>query len=171
MNVSEFAKQNAITISSVPAPLRENEKSGFRYKVKIHYAGKAVPVDYFCGSAYVGIPRSVPTGEVNGNGMPVYKKEWRMLTQKELQQYEKNFFSSKAGPIPPQLESVLECLLCDYCLLESAPFWPEYANETEMNVDSIKDRAIYDDSVNQFMAFRKMLGYQKTQEFLRCDRD
>lgn len=172
MTITEFGtKHNISIVETKSVPLQPGEK-GFRYSVTLQLAGKGsfVTVPYFCGSAYVGTPYYVNGSTQNSFGGYNQIKKWKMLSYEDLRKYEnKVLYEKNAQPIPPQLDSVLGCLLCDFSLLTSAPFWPEYAFELGLNEDSIKERTKYDESVKQLIAFRKMVGYLAMNEFLSCD--
>ncbi len=172
MTLAEFATKHSLAIiESKSVSLQPGEK-GFRYSVTLQLAGKGsfVTIPYFCGTtSYIGRCKNIPNGVDEFNN-PLWVKKWTMLTHDEFNRYERNKSSfSTVWPIPPQLEDVLNCLLVDFSLLNSAPFWPEYAFELGLNEDSIKERTKYDESVKQFIAFRKMLSYSLTSEFLSCD--
>lgn len=173
MTITEFATK-WLEIAEFHAVTLQPGEKGFRYSVTLRLAekgtrGLTLTIPYHCGSAYVGRCKNIPSGVDEFNN-PLWVKKWTMLTHDELNRYERNKNSfSAVQPVPPQLDDVANCLLVDFSLLNSAPFWPEYAFELSVNEDSIKERTRYDESVKQFIAFRKMLGYSLTNEFLSCD--
>lgn len=174
MLVSEFVKLHGFTIESQQTALRENEK-GFRYIVKIGLAGEAPPERKLC-------PRSVTVDYIKSSAYVGYKtyenkdyKElvWKMLSFEEMKQWEKghryNGRLMNARPIPPQLNEVMQCIWSDCHCIESSPLWEDFANELGYNVDSIKDKQVFEACSKQYFLFRSMLGYKLFSEFMKCE--
>lgn len=168
MNFLEFARKHNVYLSSTSTALRTTDKNGgFRYNVEIHFAGKAHPVNFFKGSGHIGIKRSRYNGMVIPSDTDGTLKEWRNPSAYEISEFKKGF-SSKVKPIPPYIEEVLEALSNDYRSIRDCPYWPEFASEWGINVDSISGRATFDKTVDEFLNFRKLLGYSLFNEFLEC---
>lgn len=155
MTIAEFAAANGITITSGRESLRDGEK-GYRYSVRVSYAGKSITVPYFCGAAYIGRYR------VNKWVMAPYET---VATFREKDSYSTN----DVRPIPPQLVDVLSCLLCDSQMIESAPLWEDYAEELGLNVDSIREKSQYELACKQYRELRNLFGYKLWAEFKQLE--
>lgn len=97
------------------------------------------------------------------------RSEWLQATEKEIK-----FSIIKAGrepkPIPPSLIEVVASLHMECVGIANTPLWEDWASEFGYNVDSIKDKKIFDTVTAQYLELRKFFG-NKFQEFLECEND
>jgi len=93
-----------------------------------------------------------------------FTNEWKMATEKE------KFSYKTPKPIPPNLMDILSNLHMTATSLRNSPFWEDWANELGYNPDSIKDKEIYDASVEEYRKLHKFLG-SEFENFLNCEND
>jgi hypothetical protein len=67
---------------------------------------------------------------------------------------------------PPTLADVLDCLASDSASVEEAENFHDWAHSLGMNLDSIKDREIYQACERQARALKRFLGRELYEELL-----
>jgi hypothetical protein len=73
-------------------------------------------------------------------------------------------------PAAPTFDEVLECLHLDTTSIENAPIWEDWAAELGYNSDSMKDHAVYQKCMEQYLKLRKFFGSQ-FQTFVNCEHE
>lgn len=75
-----------------------------------------------------------------------------------------HYFKGQALNDEPTLDEVLECLVSDWQTLEGSSDFADWADNMGLNSDSIKDRKIYDEVVNQSARLLTLITETDAQE-------
>jgi hypothetical protein len=166
MNMSEFATKHGITLSySLSNPPIIDGKTPFKYKVTLHYNGKAYTTQFSKGAAHVC---RMYAGRTTG----------KMVDYAEVQQYaqrvkygEVNTFLRQYAPIPPDCIDVLVCLQSDcQCYLDS-PTWLAFATSFGYNPDNISAKRSYKACRQAAQELTLFFGRAVFDEFLACSEE
>lgn len=172
MTAKEFCEKHKVAITHASAPLRkDDEKGSFRYVVTVNFAGKAHPdkvFDYWKGSAHVGylIPGDWVSGEIKNPAT------WKRISFSELKRFERGEyrFRPKPQPIPPQANEVLYSLAMGAQCIRDYPIWEDFANSgMGYNVDSIKDKKIFEACTESYLKLRAIFGQTILNELMSVE--
>lgn len=72
-------------------------------------------------------------------------------------------------PIKPTVVEVLDALRCESQIILDFPLWHDYAFEMGANMDSIKDKQIYEKVCENYIKLRDFLGRKIMNELLRVE--
>lgn len=137
--MSEVADRLNLGFSFVSAgPNKVDGKTPFKYVVTLSIGTLTFSTDYGMGAGRVSF----------GN---------REIDFYEMQELKRKGYY-KFTPTPPKLFGVLESLQCDCRCIADAPLWDDFASNLGLNVDSIKEKKIYDKCVEIHLQLRKFFG-------------
>jgi hypothetical protein len=136
-------------------------KTPFKYIVTLKNGKQEFSCEYTKGAAHIK-RRGLRAG-LYTIGLGEVKKELAAVRYGEK-------FTTNFEPIPPTFDEVLECLHLDTTSIENAPIWEDWAAELGYNSDSMKDHAVYQKCMEQYLKLRKFFGSQ-FQTFVNCEHE
>lgn len=163
MRMSEFAAMIGLTVESVLLSGKVGGKEGFKFKTTLKYKNMAsdmvAEIQFHQGAAHVeklnDLAKWVPC--------PMQEVDKRV---KQARWGERSIMGLR--PALPTLETVLDCLRSDCVSIDNSPLWEDWASDLGYNVDSIKDKKVYEACVEEYQNLRTFFK-NHFRLFLTCE--
>ncbi len=169
MLAKEFCEKHKVSITYASVPLRKDDAKGsFRYVVAVIFAGKAPHnFEYWKGSGHIGIRVLIGKEFKDGNYVSTYG--WKRVSEYEARRMKSNYSSNQPKPIPPQDNEVLYCLAMDAQCIRDYPLWEDFADSMGYNVDSIKEKKIFEACCDNYRKLREIFGQPILNELMTVE--